>query len=214
MEKINSMRFFSHFALQIIAIADWGQRYMEVGLSSPVPTFPDFLFTPLLDSHQGRSQVPIKPSQVCAPRGDVRDKCKEAWKWMVVVLQFWGDKVSSTDRIVYGGRECPVSELAEYVYNTINPCLEPGSKITWDDVVIQTPWMTKRLYGMTASQELMVRHQPLLQPGVSSELELILERRYSEAVLSSMGRGKLIAKGPTTVGGKPVASPSRLAKVR
>ena len=138
-EEINSMQFFrqnaSSFALQIVAIADWGRRFMEVGLNSLVPTFPDFLFTPLPHSHQGRSQVPVKPSQVRLPGGDVHDKSREAWKWMVAVLQFWGDEVSSADSIVYGSRECPISTLAEYVYDTINPCLEPGSKITWDDVI-------------------------------------------------------------------------------
>ena len=44
MEEINSMRYFGKnagsFALQIVAIADWGRRFMEVGLNSPVPTFP------------------------------------------------------------------------------------------------------------------------------------------------------------------------------
>ena len=123
MEEINSMRFLgqnaSTFALQIIAIADWGRRYLEVGLSSPVPAFPDFLFTPVPDSYQGGSQVPVRPSQVRTPRGDVRDKSKEAWKWLVSLLQFWGDEASSADGIVYGGRERPASALAEYMYNTI-----------------------------------------------------------------------------------------------
>ena len=146
-EEINSMRYFGRnagcFALQMVAIADWGQKFMDVGLHYPIPMFPQFLFTPLPKSHQGRSQVPVKPSQLSVPGGDVRNKSREAWKWMVAVLQFWGDEVSSTDSIVYGGRECPVSALAEYILNTINPGLEPRSKITWDDVVIQMPWMGK-----------------------------------------------------------------------
>ena len=79
----------------------------------------------------------------------------------MAVLQFWGDEASSTDGLVYGGREHPVSALAEYVFNAVNPGLEPGSKVTWDDVVIHTPWMSKRLHGMTGSQELTVRRQPL-----------------------------------------------------
>ena len=141
------MRYFGrnagHFALQIVAIADWGRKFMDVGLNYPIPTFPQFLFTPLPESHQGGAQVPVKPSQVGVPGGDMHDKSREAWKWMVAVLQFWGDEVSSTDGIVYGGRKCPVSALAEYVFNTINLGLEPGSKITWDDVVIRTPWMVK-----------------------------------------------------------------------
>ena len=59
---------------------------------------------------------------------------------MVAVLQFWGDEASTADGIVYGGQECPMSTLAEYVLNTVNPGLEPGSKVRWDDVVTRTPW--------------------------------------------------------------------------
>ena len=65
---------------------------------------------------------------------------------MVAILQFWGDEASTADGVVYGGHECPVSALAEYVLNTINPGLDPGSKITWDDVVTRTPWLTKPRY--------------------------------------------------------------------
>ena len=217
MEEINSLRYFGRnagcFALQIVAIADWGRKFMDVGFKYPIPTFPQFLFTPILESHQGGAQVPVKPSQVNMPGGDVRDKSREAWKWMVAVLQFWGDEASSADGIVYGGRDRPVSTLAEYVLNTINQGLEPGSKVTWDDVVIQTPWMAKRLHGMTAAQEKMVRHQALPVPGMSSELEITLERRYSEHILSSaLGRGKLVIENPTAAGSKPITSPPGLTK--
>ena len=63
----------------------------------------------------------------------------------------WTDKVSTANGIVYGGRECPVSVLVEYVLNTMNLGLDTGSKITWDDVVTQTPWLTKRLHCMTTA---------------------------------------------------------------
>ena len=139
MEEINSLRYFGRnaccFALQIVVITDWGRKYMDVGFKYPIPTFPQFLFTPVPDSHQGGSQVPVKPSQVYTLRGDVRQRSRELWKWMVAVLQFWGDEASTADGIVYGGCERPISALAEYVLNTINPGLDPGSKITWDDVV-------------------------------------------------------------------------------
>ena len=50
MEEINSLRYFGRnagcFALQIVAIADWGRKYMDVGSKYPIPTFPQFLFTP------------------------------------------------------------------------------------------------------------------------------------------------------------------------
>ena len=110
MEEINSMHYFGRnagcFALQIVAIADWGRKFMDVGLNYPIPMFPQFLFTPLPELHQGGAQVPVRPSQVSVPGGDVRNKSREAWKWMVAVLQFWGDEASSADGIIYGGREC------------------------------------------------------------------------------------------------------------
>ena len=217
MGEINSLHYFGRnagcFALQIMAIADWGWKFMDVGFNYPIPTFPQFLFTPLPESHQGGAQVPVKPSQLNVPGGDVCDKSREAWKWMVAVLQFWGDEVSSADGIIHRGHERLVSTLAEYILNTINPGLEPGSKVTWDDVVIRTPWMAKRLHSMTAVQEKTVRRQALPVPGMSSELEITLERRYSEHVLSSsMGRGKPIAENPTSPGPKPVTSSPRLTK--
>ena len=219
MEEINSLRYFGRnagcFALQIVAIADWGRKYMDVGFKYPIPTFPLFLFTPVPDSHQGGSQVPVKPSQVHTSGGDVHQRSREAWKWMVVVLQFWGDEASTADGIVYGGCERPISTLLEYVLNTINPGLDSGSKITWDDVVTRTPWMAKWLHGMTAVQEMTVRRQALLVPGESSELEVVLEKRYSEQLLHSKGRGKLIAENPTAPGHKPVTScPPGLTKAR
>ena len=111
MEEINSLRYFGRnagcFALQIVAIADWGWKYMDVGFRYPIPTFPQFLFTPVPESHQGGSQVPAKPSQVHTPGGDVRQRSREAWKWMVVILQFWGDEASTADGIVYGDVNVP-----------------------------------------------------------------------------------------------------------
>ena len=51
MEEINSLHYFgknaSCFALQIVAIADWGQKYLDTGFKYPIPMFPPFLFTPL-----------------------------------------------------------------------------------------------------------------------------------------------------------------------
>ena len=130
MEEINSLRCFGRnagcfaFALQIVAITDWGRKYMDVGFRYLIHAFPQFLFTPVTDSHQSGSQVPVKPSQLHKPRGDVRHRSREAWKWIVAVLQFWGDEASTADGIVYGGCECPVSALVEYVMNTINLGLE------------------------------------------------------------------------------------------
>ena len=219
MEEINSLQYFGRnagcFALQIVAITRLGSEIHGHGFQVPqTRAFPPFLFTPVMDSHQGESQVPVKPTQLHSPEGDVRQRSREAWKWMVAILQFWGDEASTADGIVYRGCECPISALVEYVLNTINPGLDPRSKITWDDVVARTPWMAKWLYGMTASQEMTVKCQALPVPGEFSELEVILEKKYSEQLLRSKGRGKLVAENPTTPGHKPVTScPPGLTKV-
>ena len=73
--------------------------------------------------------------------------------------------------------------------------------------------MAKQLHGMTVAQEKTVRRQALPVSGMSSELEIILERRYSEHVLSSsMGRGKLVAENPAAPGPKPITSAPGLTK--
>ena len=175
------------------AIADWGWRLLDKGLKYPIPTFPQYLFTPLPDMHQAGAQVPVKPSQLGNPGGDVRNRSRESWKWLVTVLQFWTDEASVADGIVYGGHVCPVSALAEYVLNTINLGLEPRSWVTWEDVVIRTPWMSKRLHSMTARQEQTIQRQALPMPGESSDLEVISEKLYTEYLKKtpSAGRGKI-----------------------
>ena len=195
-EEVQSLRYFGRnacdFAMGIIAIADWGQRYLDKGLRYPILTFPPYLFMPLPESCQSGAQVPVKPSQLGGPRGDVRHHCRESWKWLVTVLQFWTDEATVTDSAMYGGRVRPASALAEYVINTVNPGLEPGSKVSWEDVISRMPWISKSLHGMTAGQEQTVRRQALPIPGESSELEVLSEKLYAEyfSKMPSVGRGK------------------------
>ena len=195
-EEVHSLRYFGRnardFAMGIVAIADWGQRYLDKGLRYPIPAFPPYLFTPLPESRQAGAQVPVKPSQLGGPRGDVRNRCWESWKWLVTVLQFWTDEATVADGAVYRGRVRLASALAEYVMNTVNPGLEPGSKVSWEDVITQTPWMSKRLHGMTAGQEQTVRRQALPIAGESSELEMLSEKLYTEYLskMPSTGEGK------------------------
>ena len=195
-EEVHSLRYFGRnardFAMGIVAIADWGRRYLDKGLRYPIPAFPPYLFTPLPESRQAGAQVPLRPSQLGGPGGDVRNRCRESWKWLVTVLQFWTDEATVADGAVYGGRVRPASALAEYVMNTVNPGLEPGSKVSWEDVITRTPWMSKRLHGMTAGQEQTVRRQAMPIAGESSELEVLSERLYTEYLsgMPSTGEGK------------------------
>ena len=156
-DEVKSLRYFGRnardFAMGIVAIADWGRRYLDKGLRYPIPTIPLYLYTPLPESHQSGAQVPVRPSQLAYPGGDVGQCSRESWKWLVTVLQFWTDKATVANGAVYGGRVHPASALVEYVMDTVNPGLEPGSKVSWEDVIIRTPWVSKRLHGMTTGQE-------------------------------------------------------------
>ena len=115
-DEVKSLRYFGRnacdFAMGIVAIADWGRRYLDKGLKYPIPTIPPYLFTPLPESCQLGAQVPVKPSQLGGPGGDVRHCSRESWKWLVAVLQFWMDEATVADGAVYGGRVCPASALA------------------------------------------------------------------------------------------------------
>ena len=79
-DEVKSLRYFGRnardFAMGIIAIADWGRRYLDKGLKYPIPTIPPYLFTPLPESRQSGAQVPVKPSQLRGPGGDVRHRCR------------------------------------------------------------------------------------------------------------------------------------------
>ena len=195
-DEVKSLRYFRRnacdFAMGIVTIADWGRRYLDKGLKYPIPTIPPYLFTPLPESRQSGAQVPVKPSQWGGPGGDVCHCCRESWKWLVTVLQFWTDEATVAEGAVYGGRVRPASALAQYVMDTVNLGLESGSKVSWEDVITRTPWMSKRLHGMTTGQEQTVRCQALPMPSESSELEVLSEKLYTEysKKMPSAGRGK------------------------
>ena len=194
MEEIQFFRHFHRnlkdFALEIIVITDWGRKYHSVGLQFSIPPFPHYLFDNFAGSRQAGGQVPTKPDYLFKPGGDVRGKCSEVWIWMVTILQFWTDKASITDGELFGGRSRSVSALAEYVKTTINPVLPPGYKVTWDHVIARTPWLKKRLFGLTTDEERRMRHQPIPVAGISSVLEVAMERCYNEHIMDMAAQQK------------------------
>ena len=156
-EEIHSFWHFHRssktFVLEIIVIADWGCKCFDVGLHFPMPTFPHYLFNEFARSRQGGGQVPTKSDSFLKARGDVRAKCLEAWIWMAAILQFWTDEATTANGELFGARTCPVSALAEYVMNTINPVPPLGYKVTWDHVITVTPWMKKCLFNFTSEED-------------------------------------------------------------
>ena len=153
-EEINSFQYFDcnskTFAFEVIPLVDWGQRYIKLRFNYPVPMFPNYLFNWLSKSHQVVRQPSLKLNSIQQLGGDVWAQCTEAWTLMALVLQFLTDEESIRDSAIFGSRIHPVSALAEYVLNTINPHLEEGYKVTWDEVVHHMPWIRKHLTGDSA----------------------------------------------------------------
>ena len=109
---------------------------------------------------------------------------------MAAILQFWMDEASVADSELFRGRMCPISALAEYVMNAVNPVLPPGYKVTWDHVITHTPWMKKRLYNFTSEEERRMRRQAILVVGISSDLEVAMERCYNQHIMDTATQQK------------------------
>ena len=181
-EEINSFRHFEcnskTFAFEIIALADWDQRYMELGFNYPVPVLPNYLFNQLAESCKIVRQPSLKLDSIQQLGGDVRGWCTKAWTLMASVLQFWTDEETIKDGALFEGHIHLVSTLVEYVVNTINPHLEEGCKVTWEEVVHRTSWIRKCLTGNNALVK-QIRRQPIPLEGHSSELEIAMEEYYN-----------------------------------
>ena len=143
---------------------------MELGFNYPVPVFPNYLFNQLAESCQVVRQPSLKLDSIKQLGGDVRGRCTKAWTLMALVLQFWTDEETIKDG--------PVSVLAEYVVNTINPHLEEGCKITWEEVTCWMPWIRKCLTSNNALVK-QIWCQPIQLEGHSSELEITMEEYYN-----------------------------------
>ena len=193
-EEINSLWHFSEnaktFALEIVAIIDWGWKYVDAGFHYPVPIFPHYLFNKFAGSRQGGGQVPNKPDHLAKARGDVWEKCTEGWIWMASILQFWMDEVSITNGELFGDRIRLASALTEYVMSTMNPVLELGYKVSWDHVINHTPWMNKKLFNMTSEEDHWIWRQAIPVVGISSVLEVAMERCYGEYILDTTAQAK------------------------
>ena len=72
----------------------------------------------------------------------------------------------------------------------INPVLPTGHKVTWDHVISRTLWMKKRLFNFTSEEERKMRWQAIPVVGITSELEVAMERCYNEHILDMAAQQK------------------------
>ena len=74
--------------------------------------------------------------------------------------------------------------------NTLNPVLPAGHKVTWDHVITHTPWMKKRLFNFTSEEERKMCRQAIPVAGITSDLEVAMERCYNEHILDTAAQQK------------------------
>ena len=90
--------------------------------------------------------------------------------------------------------------------NALNPVLHVGHKVTWDHVITRTPWMKKRLFNFTSEEERKMRLQAIPVAGITSDLEVAMERCYNEHILDTATQQK--KKGlHEKLGSKPGPAP-------
>ena len=109
---------------------------------------------------------------------------------MAAILQFWMDEASIADGKLFGGRTSPISALAEYVMNAVNPVLPPGYKVTWDHVITRTLWMKKQLFNFTSEEEQKMRCQAIPVVGISLDLEVAMEMCYNQHIMDTAAQQK------------------------
>ena len=74
--------------------------------------------------------------------------------------------------------------------NAINPVLPAGLKVTWDHVINHTLWMKKQLFNFTSEEERKMRRQAIPVAGITSDLEVAMERCYNEHILDMAAQQK------------------------
>ena len=129
---------------------------------------------------------------------------------MASILQFWTDEASIADGEFFRGQTWPISALAEYVMNTINPGLETGYKVTWDHIISRMHWMKKHLFNATSEEERQIQHQPIPVAGISSDLEVAMEKCYNEEVMNALAKKSKAPKKKPGTSHSPASKSPRL----
>ena len=74
--------------------------------------------------------------------------------------------------------------------STINPILPLGYKVSWDHIITLTLWMRKHLFNATSEEEQRICRQPIPVAGISSELEVAMEKCYNEHMMDTATQEK------------------------
>ena len=69
---------------------------------------------------------------------EYRAKCREQWKYLIILLQFWTDNNATV--WIRGSPIQLMSGLAKLIKDTTNCVLLMGFHISWKHIIENTPW--------------------------------------------------------------------------
>ena len=139
------------FAVEVLAIIEWGTQHWKLQETFPVPVIPRWLRTPEFT----QTMTPLRGELPLMPMGghieDIHMRCPAMWSWMAVLLQYWQDHMTP---YLYGGQFHCISDLAATVIRDINPWLLHQAHFGWGYVAMNTTlWIDQRDHFAMEHQE-------------------------------------------------------------
>ena len=119
--------------LQVVTICTWAQEYHDLTKCTP-----DLYLPYMLCSWSSKFNEWEVPTIDNLTHHEYHAKCRERWKYLIVLLQFWTDNNSTI--WIRGGPIQPMSGLAKLVKDTTNCRLPMGFHISWKHVIQKMPW--------------------------------------------------------------------------
>ena len=119
--------------LQVIMLCTWAQVYHDLTECTLDPYLLYMLWS--ISSRFAEWKVPtmddLTHHKYCA-------KCKEWWKYLIILLQFWTDNNATIQ--IRGSPIWLMSGLAKLIKDTANCILPMGFHISWKHIIENMPW--------------------------------------------------------------------------
>ena len=176
------------FAVEVLAIIEWGTQHWKLQETFPVPMIPRWLRMPEFT----QTTTPLRGELPLMPMGghieDIRVRCPAMWSWMAVLLQYWQDH---TTPYLFGGRFRRISDFAATVIQDINPWLPHQTRFGLGYVAMNTTlWIDQRDHFAMEHQEEWTEQKE--QECALNDLERDTEVVYRACIISRQ-EDKLIA---------------------